>query len=132
MAGRFCSSTAPWLIANSTFAGNSAPNGGGAVYYYQHYYNTGGSVTVLTSTFSGNSSWYGGGIQVRHANLVVQHSVFATNTAQYTGGGIYFDTYQSGSFSARQMTVDNSTFVGNVGGTVYDGYMTAVGGGRHP
>ncbi len=117
------------VIENSTFAGNSAPNGGGAIYYYQHYYNTAGSVTVLTSTFSGNSSWYGGGIQVRNANLVVQHSVFATNTAQYTGGGIYFDPHEGGTSYPRQMTVDNSTFVGNTGGTVYDGSMSAVGGG---
>jgi uncharacterized repeat protein (TIGR01451 family) len=109
------------VIQNSTLSGNSASDRGGAVYYSYPY--GGGSLTVLSSTLTHNSSWYGGGIHARYVNLVVQTSVFAMNTAPYGGGGIYFHAENH----SYPITVDNSTFVGNVGGSV--DHFSAHGGG---
>ncbi|HNB52986.1 MAG TPA: choice-of-anchor Q domain-containing protein [Anaerolineales bacterium] len=81
------------LISSSTFKTNFAfTSTGGAIF------NEGGNFGVVNSTFYGNeATWEGGGIANEYNNqspyntLIVTHSTFSENSANY-GGGILNDT----------------------------------------
>lgn len=110
-------------IESSTFSGNSASNQGGAIYGYQNT-NDAYTMTITRSLLTNNNSWHGGGIYMSNMVLAVQASEFANNTARYGGGAIYFD---SSSTYYKILTVDNSSFVENIGGTVRDAYVRGGG-----
>jgi predicted outer membrane repeat protein len=97
-------------VTNSTFSGNSSPNGAGG-----GIYNNSGTLMVSNSTFSSNTAITdGGGIFNYKGTLTVSNSTFADNTANIGGGGIFNDS---------TLTVTNSTFSGNSatsdGGGIY-------------
>lgn len=77
--------------------------------------NLHGSLIICNSTFAGNTAEYGGAI-VNLGALKICNSRFAGNVAE-NGGAIYHD--------AGRLTVENSTFTGNVadwaGGAIFNG-----------
>jgi len=99
-------------VGDSTFTGNTAPQGGGI-------WSVGdGTTTITGSTFAGNTAVHGGGaITFAWGTLTVANSTFSGNTAgSGPGGGLFI--YKG---TAR---VTNSTLSGNQGdisGGVYNG-----------
>ena len=77
--------------------------------------NLHGSLTICNSMFAGNTAEYGGAI-VNLGALKICSSRFAGNVA-VNGGAIYHD--------AGRLTVDSSTFIGNMadraGGAIFNG-----------
>jgi hypothetical protein len=103
-------------IVNTIFNanGNSSVNYGGAVYDQSQV----GSTSVAYSTFTGNTAQHGGGYYLGYygpsnGGAAFSHCVFANNTA--SDGSSYG---QGGAIYAQwNMSVDTSTFTGNVAGS---------------
>jgi hypothetical protein len=110
-------------VSDSTFSGNSAPNGGGL------WQGSQTSLTVTNSTFSGNSATEGAGIFNRGGGTVtVNNSTFSDNRANLRGGGIFSNTNLSGT---QKTTITNSTISGNTaqtsgGGVFNDDGLTVI------
>ena len=115
-------------IINAVFSGNTATafGGGGAVYDN----GAGSGSSIATSTFTSNTSEYGGAYYVESgsAGASFSHSLFNANTAfnasdpngPYGEGGA-IDTYGN-------VSVDSSTFTGNVAGSVTASGLEGDGG----
>ena len=103
-------------VSDSTFSGNSAPNGGGI-------FNSGGTLEVTNSTFSDNRSTvdYGGAFaNGSFSTAKVSDSTFSGNSAATEGGAIRND---------GTLEVNNSTFSGNSapnGGGIWQGSQTSL------
>ena len=103
-------------VSDSTFSGNSAPNGGGI-------FNSGGTLEVNNSTFSGNRSTvdYGGAIaNGSFSTATVSDSTFSGNSAATEGGAIRND---------GTLEVNNCTFSENSapnGGGLWQGSQTSL------
>ncbi len=96
------------VVTNSTFQENLSGGGGGI-------FNN-GTATVNNSMFNKNtSSCYGGSIY-NNGILMVDRSIFASNSASSScgGGGVYNDKLSSS--SGGELYISNSTFVNNSGG----------------
>ena len=70
------------IVTNSTFSGNSSPNGGaivnGAI----------GTLIVTNSNFSGNHGTFGGGAILNGGTATVTNSSFSANSSSTAGGAI--------------------------------------------
>lgn len=86
-------------VASSVFRGNSADLGG-AIFGY-------GSVTIQSSTFDDNSAYLGGAVLGYGTAVTVQSSTFDDNSTTVGGAAV----------NGSGVTVRNSTFVGNTGGS---------------
>jgi len=110
-------------IAASAFTNNSAPNDAGAVYN-----DSDATLTVTDSTFSGNAANAngGGGGAISNAGVAtVLRSAFYGNSAVGYGGAIRADA--SGTPGTGGLTVVNSTFSGNTGGSEHGAGGGAIG-----
>jgi len=108
----------PTDIRDTTFTNNSAPSGG-ALYVS----NT--SVLVQGCTFSANRA-FGGSAIYAPLNLILRASTVSNNTATVTPNS----TNVSGAINGRDVTVEDSNFVGNTA-IATDGGTTALGGGLY-
>ena len=104
-------------VSDSTFSGNSAPDGGGI-------FNSGGTLDVTNSTFSDNRSTvdYGGAFaNGSFSTATVSDSTFSGNSAATEGGAIRND---------GTLEVTNSTFSNNSanlhGGGIWQGSQTSL------
>ena len=121
------------IVTNSTFSGNSSPNGGaivnGAI----------GTLIVTNSNFSSNHGTFGGGAILNGGTATVTNSSFSANSSSTAGGAISnlnFLIVTNSTFSGNSvsgdggaianggpLTVTNSTFSGNSatfgGGAIY-------------
>ena len=111
-------------VTDSTFANNESSNGGainingnltvtGSTFNSNEGFAGGaisvsGMATVTNSTFVGNVSSWGGAINSGGV-ITVANSTFSENEASHEGGALYNDR--------GSMTVTNSLFKGNTGGT---------------
>ena len=106
------------------------PGGGG---YYQSY----SSVSIQDSIFISNTATYGGGgIYNRWGYLAIANSSFSGNSGAYGGGmtnggevtvinSTFLGNNGSGIYNWGDMTISNSTFLGNGGGGITNsGHMT--------
>jgi predicted outer membrane repeat protein len=101
-------------VSNSTFSGNSAPNGsscGGAI-------RSSGALTLANSSFVGNSANFFGGAIFAQGSLTISGSTFSGNSAGIKGGAIWMNLIGSSSEN-----VSSSTFLNNSaayeGGAIY-------------
>ena len=106
--------------------GNASVNYGGAVYDQTQ---VGAATAVAYSTFTGNASQHGGGYYLGYyapsnGGAAFSHCVFANNTA--SDGSSYG---QGGAIYAQwNMSVDSSTFTGNVAGSASTSGFIGHGG----
>jgi hypothetical protein len=110
-------------IAGSTFTNNSAPNDAGAVVN-----DSTATLTVTDSTFSGNAAnanGGGGGAISNYGVATVLRSGFYDNIGVGYGGAIRADA--SGGGGTGSLTVVNSTFSGNTGGSANGAGGGAIG-----
>lgn len=100
------------IVTGSTFTNNSATAGdGGGIYNF-------GTLTITTSTLSSNTATRSGGIH-NSGNLAVDAVTFSGNaTPGGTGGGV-------GNDSTGALTITNSTFTNNFGGTAGGGIIAS-------
>jgi CSLREA domain-containing protein len=98
-------------ISGLTFTGgNSRAGNGGAI-------NSGGNLTLVADTFSNNTAQQNGGaIFSENASLTVVDSTFSSNQTE-TGGGGAIASWPAGRLPPGQLTVEYSTFSGNIAST---------------
>ncbi len=106
------------VVSDTVFVGNSTGNSGGAVYA-----SSGPSLcTVVGGRFEGNQGGNGGGL-FSSGPLRVSGTEFLSNTAMFTGGGVY---------AYRAATLTGGNFTGNSapsgGGLYTNGAATVTNG----
>jgi autotransporter family porin len=83
--------------------GMTTPTGYGGAFYN----STTGTATLTTSTFTSNQSGHGGAIY-NHGRLHLSASLFETNNAAQSGGGLY------SAQATAQVTITTSQFISNI------------------
>jgi hypothetical protein len=106
----YAGNTGDLEVKNSTFGNNEASSNGGAVYVYN-----GGDATISDSVFKDNDAERAGGaIYSYGVDLTLTRTLVTGNTAQESGGGVYFGP-SVGNASITDSTIDSNT-AGEYGG----------------
>jgi hypothetical protein len=102
------------IIAQSTFASNTAVDGSGG-----GLFNNGGVVTIRKSTFDGNNAQVGGSGLLNHGQMTIIDSTFDRNRA-FADGALFND----GTLSIVRSQITNNNAAFDAGGLyVADGSM---------
>ena len=91
-------------VENNLLQGNISRLYGGAVYSVNQ---TGGS--FQNNHLVSNSAQNGAGLYLQGGTVPISGNVFQSNTATFTGGGLYMDSHNASA-------VENNQFLGNSGG----------------
>ncbi|WP_299521797.1 S-layer family protein [uncultured Methanobrevibacter sp.] len=134
-----------YIISNSVFDNNTAlgkgdmtpnNNNGGAIVVTDSGKTIVG--TIEKSNFTNNNAHYGGALWINEGEITISTSLFENNTAVEDGGAIGFGSayhnviasvedsifknnfakYAGAITNTKYLTVDNSTFIDNVKGTI--------------
>jgi hypothetical protein len=91
---------------------NGTSNGFGGAMYIQHS-SSSSSLSVTGTDISSNFGYEGGGVFVQGGQNIFTQDTISFNDATEAGGGMAFETAQSGSTAVTSSTI-NSNFVGSV------------------
>jgi hypothetical protein len=105
-------------ISNSTFSGNSSPQGG-AIEHLSKYPSGSGLIKIINSTIANNiaTTGDGGGLFIS-GGVYVYNSTIANNTAALYGGGIYCIPGNAFLLSSSIVANNIATFASDVSGTI--------------
>ena len=116
----YAGNTGDLEVKNSTFENNEASSNGGAVYVYNS-----GEATISDSVFKDNDAEdTGGAIYIFGADLTLTRTQVTGNTAQESGGGVYFGPSVD-NVSIADSTIDSNT-AEEFGGGAYFGDVSNV------
>jgi hypothetical protein len=113
-------------ILRSTFSQNTSGDYGGGV-YLDNTDGTGGvEVTIADSTFTNNDAYDGAGAYITspEGETLIQRTTFAGGEATDEGGGVVFS-----SVTGEALTIEATTFSGNVADSDNDGAQNGAAGG---
>lgn len=84
-------------VTDSLFRSNQGGVGGGLHVWGTHMGSSpvarsGGSVTLRNNSFIENHAIRGGAASIRNADLVVQNTLFSSNTTSYRGAALHYET----------------------------------------
>ena len=122
--GGIYASNSDVTISESTLSGNESHNHGGGISYSVGNINPLKSLVITNSSFERNETigedidgrigGQGGAIYLDGGSVNISGSSFSQNSVSKSGGAIY-DYAKSDTPAASQLSVSNSTFIGNVG-----------------
>jgi hypothetical protein len=109
-------------FVNCKFEGNKSTTGRGGVFNFLGVRNSRlkfDNVFIDRCEFIGNEAiGQGGAINITNKGLLIQNSIFSSNTATMTGTGGAISYNSTDSLNERPMTLLNNTFDNNIGASI--------------
>jgi len=102
------------VISSLFYSNTIGAAGAGAGVYAYAYSHPQLKLNIISSQFYTNTAYYGGGVASDGGMTIVSNTVFVSNTARTTGGGLWYETQNTGD----ELHILSSTIRSNYGGGV--------------